>query len=135
MIPSRALFEFTDPGQDNLDVRAYVAAVLGPYRIANGQIRSLILRTNIPVNVIQNTQQAPAFVALSLPSSVAGPIPVQVSSQSAMGMTGLSVALMNTQGGAAGNSYNAVVLPGEALYVQTAPGGAQMTIITSTLWF
>lgn len=135
MFPALAKLSIENPGQGNLDVRAYIAAIVGPFRIANGNSKSVILPTDQPVQIISNTKQAVAFVSLSLPSTVVGPVPIQVSSGSAMGMTGLSVALMNTQGAGAGNSFNAVVLPGETLYAQTSPGGAQLVIITSTLWF
>ena len=128
-----ASIKFDDPGEGNLDVRAYIAAVVGPLRITQGQVRVLNLPTDVPVSVLQNPKQV-AYVSLSLPAATPGPTVVLVS-QSGGGINSLSVTLTNTQGPMSGVSFAQVLLPGESLYVQTSPGAAALQVISSVNWF
>jgi hypothetical protein len=109
-----------DPGRGNLNLRAYVAAVLGPRRIAHGNratkqvpwTESVLLATNQP-----NGQEA-MYVEVWVPQSGdEGPVAeavVRFSGGEGVGTTGVVEILRATHT----VRYSCVLLPGEQLYAQ-----------------
>lgn len=126
-----------EPGQGNLDARAFVAALVGPRRIHAGQIRTLPVTVAQPRQILSNTQQAVAFVSASLAAGTAGPTLIQFSSGGGQAVdNAIPVQLENTQGAPSGRSFEAILLPGETLYAQLPMGAAAtVRITTSTVWF
>jgi len=109
-----------DPGRGNLNLRAYVAAVLGPRRIAHGNratkqvpfTDSVLLATNQP-----NGQEA-MYVEVWVPQSEDADPPatalVRFSGGEGVGTTGVVELLGTTHT----LRYSCVLLPGEQLYAQ-----------------
>lgn len=124
------------PGEGNLDVRAYVAAIVGPHRVAHGAKTRATLRPDRETQLTSSAGQAlrVVYTAVSLPADVAGPLVAMFSNGGAIGpQTSVPCRLLNTLGAHAGNSYSAVLLPGEDLYAQAV--SATFDVFVSTVWF
>jgi hypothetical protein len=122
-----------DAGEGNLNARAYVAAVVGPYRLAHGSQRSLVLAADVPQKIAANpgvngSDQA-MFVGVALQP---GQLPVSVlfGASSSMGGASSVPANMDTTIGAAGGvSFSQVLLPGEELWV-VSPTATALVALT-----
>jgi hypothetical protein len=109
-----------DAGKGNLNARAYVAAVLGPYRLAMGGQRSLVLTANEPQKIAANpgvagTDQA-MFIGVALQP---GQVPVSVlfgPSDQMGGGSSVPANMATTIGAIGGVSFAQVLLPGEELW-------------------
>jgi hypothetical protein len=134
-----AILSFLDPGRGNLNIRAYIASVVGPRRVAHGQKIKLDLVTQMPTKILGNTgvqanQGVCAYVAVALLASDAVVREAMFSSGEMVGAnTAIPSVMVNTMGPGAGNSFSAVLLPGDTLYAQAI--GANFSVITSAVWF
>lgn len=112
-----------DPGEGNLNLRAYIASLVGPRRVAYGQRRVYQVPAAQSVQIIKGVtgrQVEAVYVEAWLPDSVPGPVNFRFASQQdAIGETGVLVQLSNLPA-VPQVKYAAVVLPGENLYVQLA---------------
>lgn len=126
-----------DPGEGNLSAKAYLAAVVGPSRLAYGKNTSQTLSQDV-AQLVRNSGAAAqwAYVAVMLPGNVAGPKVALFSGKAQIGFnTAIPVSLQRTVGAPGGNSFAAVLQPGEMLYASAAPGEAAFMVITSVVWF
>lgn len=107
------------PGEGNLQMQAYFAAIVGPHRIAMGAKRTFNLEQN-ETQRIANVNPASrhcAFIAVYLPVSSAGPATVSIGSEDMLGdSAGIPVQLFPRIGPAAAISFAQVLLPGETLF-------------------
>jgi len=109
-----------DPGRGNLNLRAYVAAVLGPRRLAHGNratkqvswTESVLLATNLP------SGHEAMYVEVWVPQSEDADPPatalVRFSAGEGVGTTGVVELLGTTHT----LRYSCVLMPGEQLYAQ-----------------
>lgn len=128
-----------DPGEGNLNLRAYVAALVGPRRIAHGRRTVYQLNaTNGQLLVKHPGRGVECFyVEVWLPQQTAGVVNVLFSAdQDAIGETGDLVQLFN---GPPPKRYSAVILPGENLYAQLAtvpaPPAPLVSVVVSQVVF
>jgi|GEM_PF-3913460 len=125
-------------GTGNLDVRAYIAALLGPQRAAFGNKGTRQLIEGQPTRLATN---APAgrqvsFIAVTLLAADAGgPRIVMFDGESNLGSNSLPVTLDRTLGSYAGVGFTSVLLPGDEVYAQPAPGQGAFSILVSQVWF
>jgi hypothetical protein len=113
----------TIPGMGNLDARMLWAAVVGPMRVCHGTDKTLNLAANTPVQVASNPAPSDRvmFVGVSLPIGAAGPAPLVFSRTSdVLGAANVPAVLEPRIGAPAGISFQAVLAPGEELYVQSS---------------
>lgn len=124
------------PGYGNLNMKAREAAILGPYRIAHGQLETLNLDAAEPYrahSLSTASQEHVAFVAFFLPVDATGPAPVTFSSQSEYGSgSGIPAQLVPLVGHASGASFSCVLLPGDQIFVQSA---VDLSVIMSVVYF
>jgi hypothetical protein len=128
----------TVPGQGNLDVKAYFAAVVGPLRAVFGKNTSPTLSEGEVAQLVRNAGVADqwAYVTVVLPGNLAGPKVGMFSNDRSNGFnTALPVTLQRTMGAAGGNCFAAVLAPGEMLYARAAPGEGSFKVVVSTVWF
>jgi hypothetical protein len=110
-----------DPGEGNLNVRAYLAAIVGPRRVAHGQRFKRNLQVTQPVQVAKNSSRNSEafFVSAWLPEADGLPpgvgYVVAFSSSETTGDTA-DVVTLGTVPGQAINHYSAVLLPDDQLY-------------------
>lgn len=109
-----------DPGRGNLMENALRAAQIGPYRVAHGARRVLNLEPDEPKEVagIHAAGNHAAFIAMFLPSSQTGELPVTVSRDPGAAESSVPVLLKPLTG--INQSFSCVLLPGDALYVQSS---------------
>lgn len=126
-----------DPGEGNLDARAYIAAVLGPARTAYGSKAMYTLTEGSPLRIGANSgssrQVAYAAVALT-GAQLGGPKIALLDGQSQLGSSSMPAALSRAFG-SAGIGFSSVLLPGDELYAQAAPGEGPFNIVISLVWF
>ncbi len=123
-----------EPGEGNLNARAYVAALVGPYRLAHGSQKPLVLEPDQPMKVVSNpgvagTDQA-MFVGVALQPGQA-PVNVLFGPSNQLGPTSsvpaeLPVSAVAMLGGI---GFSAVLLPGDELWVQS-PVATQIVAFT-----
>lgn len=113
-----------DAGKGNLNARAYMAAVIGPYRLAHGGQRALVLQPNEPQKIAANpgvagSEQA-MFIGVALQRGQT-PVTVLFAPNDQMGTSSNVPANMSTAAIAmlGGIGFSAVLLPGEELWVQS----------------
>jgi hypothetical protein len=110
-----------DAGRGNLNAKAYVAAVVGPYRLAHGSQKSLVLTAGTPMLVAKNpgvagTDQA-MFVGVALQPGNA-PVTVLFGPGDQLGNSSNVPAKMDTAVAQLGGiSFSSVLLPGDELWV------------------
>ena len=133
-----------DPGLGNLNLRAYVATVVGPRRIAHGQRRVHQLQVNQSTELAKNAGRGleALYVEAWLPrQAVAVGLQMLVSSSEGMGESAELVTLGVVGGGAILDRYRAVLLPNEQLYAQPLtdaagqPLGDRTPLVVSTVFF
>lgn len=115
-------FDFDkDPGRGNLNVRAYIASIVGPKRAAHGQrvikraprTRAVVLAKNSSKN------KEVIYVEVWVPNqSIAGGARVRFDSSGSMGETADLVTLGAFADNQSIDRYRAVLLPNEELYAQ-----------------
>lgn len=127
-----------EPGTGNLDVRAYIAALLGPQRAAFGtkSFRTLSEGAGIRLGSNSPAGKQVSFIAVTLGGSdVGGPRIAIFDGQSALGASSIPASLNRTLGSFAGTGFSSVLLPGDELYAQSAPGEGTFNIVVSQVWF
>ena len=104
-----------DPGAGNLDVRAYMAAVMGPQRAAFGNKSAKALQEGQPTQLGVNSGNSGqvAYMAVTLsPLDAGGPRLAIIDGQSQPGGSSIPVVFDRTLASAAGIGYAAILLPG-----------------------
>lgn len=139
----------TDPGEGNLNLRAYIAAVVGPLRVPHGQRTTKQLQLLQAVQVAKNSSPGKEafFVSAWLPAIATLPAGVGLvigftSSESA-GASADRVTLLPVIPDQRANRYNAVILPSEQLYAWVIsrsdgvaiPAGTTVPLIVSQVAF
>lgn len=142
-----------DPGEGNLNVRAYVASLVGPRRVFQGQRKKFSLQANRATEVARNASphNEAFFVSVWLSGSgiarIAPALPVGAgvtmlfSSSEGMGETSDTVTLF--RGGAQPNHYQTVLLPNDQLFASVLertdgvaiPAGSLIPILVSQVAF
>lgn len=128
----------TVQGQGNLDAKAYFAAIVGPLRAVFGKTTSPTLTEGDVTQLVRNSGAAAqwAYVTVLLPGNAATPKVGMFSDGPSNGFnTALAVTLQKTMGSAGGNSFAAVLAPGDMLYGRSAPGEGNFKVVVSTVWF
>lgn len=129
-----------DPGEGNTNLRAYIAAVLGPRRVAHGARRSFKLETGKAKLVCQNDarEHETVFFECWLAQGTTGlggsGAIVLFSSSEDMG-NAVVVDLAQVTPGQLNNHFSAVLLPQDELYAQLlsdAAGGALASVSVTT---
>jgi hypothetical protein len=116
-------------GRGLLDARAVWASVAGPHRLALTLTHSVEMRTDRAVQIIKNLGAADAYVfaGVALPfDAPLVPLPVFFGGSEQLGKNAGSPYLLTPQMGGGGfgvSGFMQLVLPGEQLYGQLAPGG------------
>jgi hypothetical protein len=136
------VFDFNfDPGEGNLNLRAYFAAVVGPKRATHGQraIRRVPLLDSAQLAKNAAEQQA-MYVEVWLAKQYVGAgLRVLFSSSEGMGESANLVTLVAAPGET--DRYRAVLLPNEQLYAQAVsdaagnPLGNPVSVVVSTAVF
>ena len=123
-----------EAGEGNLNARAYVAALVGPYRLAHGSQKPLVLEPNQSMKVVSNpgiagNDQA-MFVGVALQPGQA-PVSVLFGPSDQLGPTSSVPANMPASAVAmlGGIGFSAVLLPGDELWVQS-PTATQLVAFT-----
>jgi len=127
-----------DPGAGNLDVRAYMAAVMGPQRAAFGNKSAKALQEGQPTQLGVNSGNSGqvAYMAVTLsPLDAGGPRLAIIDGQSQPGGSSIPVVFDRTLASAAGIGYAAILLPGDELYAQSIPGQGTFAVVVSLVWF
>ncbi len=126
-----------DPGAGNLSARAHMAAVIGPFRIASGKQSTLSLNESKGLLLAQNgvrTAESFAFVSVVLAGNVAGPKRAIFGNNQTFGFNdGIPLLLERSTG--EGNSFSAVLAPGEELYGRSVTGQGTYNVVVSVVWF
>lgn len=138
------MFDFNqDPGEGNLNARAYVAAVVGPLRAAHGNRVVKQVPTAQAVELAKNgsPHNEPVFVEVWAPMQVrANGVWVLFASSEQTGETGRLVLLTGVPGQLQ-ERYQAILLSNEQLYAQAVSDGAgnplskKTPLIVSTVTF
>jgi len=127
-----------DPGAGNLDVRACMAAVMGPQRAAFGNKSAKALQEGQPTQLGVNSGNSGqvAYMAVTLsPLDAGGPRLAIIDGQSQPGGSSIPVVFDRTLASAAGIGYAAILLPGDELYAQSIPGQGTFAVVVSLVWF
>jgi hypothetical protein len=128
----------TVQGRGNLDAKAYFAAIVGPLRAVFGKTTSPTLVEATVTQLVRNAGVTAqwAYVTVLLPGNAAAPKVGMFTDSPSNGFnTALPVTLQKTMGSAGGNSFAAVLAPGESLYGRSAPGEGSFKVVVSTVWF
>jgi hypothetical protein len=134
--PVGAVIEI-EPGQGNLSAKVYMAAVIGPQRVAFGAIKVFSLSESKATQVASNSSASAqiCFMSMSLQVNNAGPLSAMVSNGAMLGLGNLPVRLVNLVASAGGNSFTSILLPGEELWASSGPGAGTFNVVVSTNWF
>lgn len=121
-----------EAGEGNLNARAFVAAVVGPYRLAFATQRSMPMTANVPMKIATNpgvagTRQA-MFVGVALQPGEAAISVLFGSSESMGGASSVPANMDTTVGPLAGVSFSQVLLPGEELWA-VAPADTNLVAL------
>lgn len=133
-VETRPRYEVS-PGEGNLQMQAYLAAVVGPQRLAMAAKRTFNLEANETQRIINLSPASRhcSFVGVFLPLSAAGPAPVTLGMENMQGdSAGIPVELHPLLAPQAGKSFTQVMIPGESLYIQSA---IDLTIIVAEVYF
>jgi hypothetical protein len=140
-----------DPGEGNLNARAYVASLVGPRRVFQGQRKKRQLEVGRPTEIARNASPhkeaffVSVWIPTTLPAAVAIPFGVGLvftfGSSEGLGDTSDVVTLF--RGGSEPNRYQTVLLPNEQLYGSVIartdgvaiPPGARVPLISSQVAF
>jgi hypothetical protein len=128
----------TAPGRGNLDAKAYFAAIVGPLRAVFGKTTSPTLSESEVAQLVRSAGVSDqwAYVTVLLPGNLPGPKVALFTDNASNGFnTAIPVTLQRTMGSAGGNSFAAVLAPGEMLYARAAPGEGIFKVVCSTVWF
>lgn len=114
-----------DPGDGNTNLRAYIASVVGPRRVAHGARRMYTLRSDRPILIGQNNAAERECVYLQCwvagaalaGLGGAGALVLFADSEDASS-TGQLVNLATGFPGQLNNGYSAILLPQDQLYAQ-----------------
>jgi hypothetical protein len=114
-----------DPGSGNLNLRAYIASLVGPRRIAHARRTVYRVHDNKATQIAKNGSGTKSvfYVEAWTPQQAGGGGLVNFlfsNSQDAVGETGVAVSAVPGQIVSLTN-YRAILLPGENLYVQLGP--------------
>lgn len=128
-----------DPGEGNTNLRAYIAAVLGPRRIAHGARRAFKLTKGKAVLVCQNDapERETVFFECWLQQGTTGlgggGAFILFSSSEDMG-NAVIVDLAQAMPGQLNNHFSAVLLPQDELYAQllSDAAGASLDAVSIT---
>lgn len=131
------------PGKGLLDARALWASVVGPHRLAMAKGSSVPLTNSRPEEIARNMGSAGAlmFVGVSLPGATPAPAAVSIlfSKQEALGANASAPFNVNGQMGGGGfgpTGFMQLLLPGEQLFAQVAPGGpAALAVVVAQVQF
>jgi hypothetical protein len=131
-----------DSGTGNLNVRAYIASVVGPRRIAHGQRTVKRVSTQQTVSLLGATASGVevAYFEVWLPQSSITALPgggafLAFSSSESAGQDAFQLLLSATQ------RYSGILLPDDQVYVQAvrdalgAPLAADVSIVVSSVVF
>jgi hypothetical protein len=128
-----------DPGRGNLNLRALVASLLGPRRVAHGQRRTIRVPNVQAAEIARNAVQGDEvmYVEVWLPPQVlAAGARVHFSSSESMGETAVLQLFAGIE-----DKYEAVLLPREQLFAQVLadaagnPAGPHTPLVVSTVAF
>lgn len=136
--PGSELDILTMPGRGNLDAKAYFAAIVGPLRAVFGKTTSPTLTETTVAQLVRNSGVTGqwTYVTVLLPANAAGPKVGMFTDSPANGFnTALPVTLQKTMGFSGGNSFAAVLAPGESLYARSGPGEGDFKVVVSVVWF
>ena len=136
MAPTGTVLDI-DPGEGNLNLKAYIAGVVGPKRVAFSakQVKTL-LEANSTKLINNNPQSGQvAFVSVSLVGPSAAATPALFDSQQDVGQNSIPSFLSGTLGAASGISFEAVLLPGDDLFGRAGIGAGTFNVVVSTSWF
>lgn len=138
-----------DPGEGNLNARAYVASLVGPRRVFQGQRKKQQLQTRMATEVARNASphREAFFVAVWLPITARAVLPLGVgitllfSTSESMGDTSDTTTLFLGVGEP--NHYHAVLLPNEQLFASVfertdgtaIPAGTTFPVMVSQVAF
>lgn len=129
--------DLKDPGQGNLNLRAFFASVMGPYRTVSGRRSVRRVTGGSSEEVVKN--EAPGgveaiYVEIWLPNSLqAAGRRILFSSSEGMGEIGDYVVLGAIIPGVQSvDRYHAVLLPGEQLFAQVLSDAAGNPVIGQT---
>jgi len=130
-----------DPGTGNLNLRGYLAAVVGPRRVAHGRrnVKVVSLQSTTPL-FGQTSGVEVAYVEVWLPQSSIAALPgggafLGFSSDDMSGQNAFQLLLSATQ------RYQGVILPDDQLYAQAvrdalgAPLAADVSVVVSSVVF
>lgn len=126
----------SDPGQGNLDARAYFAAVVGPLRAIFGKNNAYGLLEQKTTQLVKNTGATAqwAYVQVILPGNApASKVALFTKDASNGWNNAVPVTLQTTTG--RGNCFEAVLAPGEMVYARSAPGEGSFNVVVSVVWF
>ena len=127
-----------DPGEGNLNLKAYIAAVLGPRRVAHGtskQVKRLLEANSTKLVSANPASGQVGFISVSLVGSNPGPLIALFDSQQDVGQNSVPTVLSNTLGASAGVSFEGVLLPGDELYARSGVGVGTFDVVVSVNWF
>jgi hypothetical protein len=136
------VFDFNkDPGEGNLNLRAYLASVVGPRRLAHGQRKVTQVPVGSPVLLFGNRAQIEvSYVEVWLPQSSILALPgggayLGFASGESLGQSAVQILLNATQ------RFSSVLLPSDQVHaeaVSDANGGvlaASVPVVISTVVF
>ncbi len=136
MPPVRKLSIESHEGAGNLDAKAYIASIVGPRRVLFGKHTSVTLTEGTAVQLGKNAgaQTQWGHMTVVLPGNVAGPKVALFSANQSNGFnTAIPVSLQRTTG--PGNTFEAVLQPGDMVYARSAPGQGEFKIVVALVWF
>jgi hypothetical protein len=129
----------TDPGTGNLNLRAYVASLVGPRRVTHGARRIYTLSSNKPIMIGENNAPEHECVYLqcwipasALPGLGGSGALVLFSDSENMG-SGLLVDLFTTFPGQPNSHYSAVLLPQDQLFAQISSDASLGPLLSVSL--
>lgn len=133
----KAVFEIW-PGAGNLRLDVLFASYIGPVRVAHGAKAVVKLTGGTAKRIVGTTgasgSDSVSFVRVYLASNQLGPVSILFGTSETLGSSSIPVNLTGTVavGQEASRFFDAILLPGEELYAQTAP---TVNLIISQVWF
>lgn len=130
-------------GKGLLDARALWASVVGPHRLAAAKGSSVQLSNSRAEEVARNMGASDAlmFVGVALPGAnpAAAPVSILFSRMEMLGVNASAPFNVNGQMGGGGfgqTGFMQLLLPGEQLFAQIAPGGpAALAVVVAQVQF
>lgn len=119
-----------DPGRGNLSANAYLAARVGPYRVAHGSRKNvplLVADQAVKIASSPGTSDQAIYVGIGLPPGAA-PTIVLFSSSEDTSSSSIPGAMAVAFSVGSGISFSAVLLPGDDLYAWSSVANVRLVV-------